>query len=273
MKRFLSIALAALLAIVARAATVELLQFNSPYLGSTENVTVITPDCAANPGVKLPVVYMLNGHGGDHLTWIYLRPDLTQLADKYGMIMVCPHGQDSWYWDSPVDSTMRMESYITRELVPYIDSHYPTLAEASQRAVMGLSMGGHGALWLGMRHPDIWGNAGSMSGGVDIRPFPDSWHMKDRLGTLKANPRRWDEHTVINLVPSLKPGELNITFDCGSDDFFATVNENLHRALTEAGIAHDYTVRPGAHTGKYWHDSIPHHLVFFDQKFRDARKK
>jgi len=107
MKRFLSIALAALLAIVARAATVELLQFNSPYLGSTENVTVITPDCAANPGVKLPVVYMLNGHGGDHLTWIYLRPDLTQLADKYGMIMVCPHGQDSWYWDSPVDSTMR----------------------------------------------------------------------------------------------------------------------------------------------------------------------
>jgi len=273
MKHLLLSVIAALAALTARAATVDLLQFQSPLVPGTENVTVITPDCALDGLRRVPTVYLLNGFSGDHLAWIYLRPDLTRLADSYGFVIVCPHGRDSWYWDSPVDSTMRMESYITTELVPYIDAHYPTIPEASKRAVSGLSMGGHGALWLAMRHSDIWGNAGSMSGGVDIRPFPDNWKMKDWLGPKKANARRWDDHTVINLVPSLRPGQLNITFDCGKDDFFAQVNENLHQALLKAGIDHDYTVRPGAHTGKYWHDSLPHHLAFFDQKFRDADKK
>ena len=46
-------------------------------------------------------------------------------------------------------------------------------------------MGGHGSLWLASRHPDIWGNAGSMSGGVNILPFPKSWRMSERLGSIR----------------------------------------------------------------------------------------
>ena len=48
-------------------------------------------------------------------------------------------------------------------------------------------MGGHGALWLAIRHQDIFGAAGSTSGGVDIRPFPDNWDMKKQLGEYKNN--------------------------------------------------------------------------------------
>ena len=114
-------------------------------------------------------------------------------------------------------------------------------------------MGGHGAMWLAMRHSDIWGNVGSMSGGLDILPFANKWKMKETLGEFENNEDVWKQHTVINLVDSLKPGQLKITFDCGVDDFFIDVNRNMHKALVDAKIPHDYTERRvdiPVHTGK-----------------------
>ena len=100
------------------------------------------------------------------------------MADTYGVIIVMPDGGfDSWYYDSPVEPTYRYETFVARELVEYIDSHYRTKAEPSARAIAGLSMGGHGALYLAIRHQNVFGAAGSLSGGVDIRPFPDNWNI------------------------------------------------------------------------------------------------
>ena len=67
-------------------------------------------------------------------------------------------------------------------------------------------MGGHGALWLAIRHQDIFGAAGSTSGGVDIRPFPDNWDMKKQLGEYINNKEIWDNHTVINQINKLQDG-------------------------------------------------------------------
>ena len=143
------------------------------------------------------------------------------------------------------------------------------MPERGMRAVTGLSMGGHGALYLAARHPEVFGNAGSMSGGVDIRPFPKSWGMAKLLGkTLEEDPALWDSHTVATLIPQLKEAKLNITFDCGKDDFFAKVNDKLHADMLAADIPHDYTVRPGNHSHKYWANSILYHLLFFNQAFR-----
>lgn len=265
MKRYI-VFLLLLVALGARAATVDTLNVPATFIPGPMKVVVVKPDAAA--AQACPVVYILHGHGGDYRAWINkTRPDLPALADRYGMIFVMPDGRNSWYWDSPERPDMQMESFFTHELVPYIDANYPTMAEPSKRAITGLSMGGHGALWLAMRHPDIWGSAGSMSGGVDIRPFPKSWNMPDWLGARDANPQRWEDHTVINLVPTLKPGQLNITFDCGVDDFFAGVNRDLHARLLEAGIPHDYTERPGKHTHAYWANSLPYHLLFFSDCF------
>lgn len=251
------------------AARIDTVAIATKYLAVPDSVIIITPDGASD--TRYPSVYMLNGFGGDHKGWLgTLRTDLPELADSYGMVVVMPHGQNSWYWDSPVDSTMQMESFFVNDLVPYIDANYPTVPCPRMRAISGLSMGGHGAFWLAMRHSDIWGNAGSMSGGVDIRPFPEKWMMKDRLGPRDENPERWDEYTVINLVPSLKPGQLNLTFDCGVDDFFYQVNCNLHDALLKAGIDHDFTSRPGAHSAPYWRNSALYHLLFFSENFKKA---
>lgn len=274
-RQLLSAVSAMILSMTAFAAKVDTISVASQgYLETPMRVAVITPE-SARPDAGYRTVYLLNGYGGDHRAWLKTQPRLPELADQYGMVIVMPDGRDSWYWDSPVDKGMQMESFITKVLVPYINDNYDVDRRASHRAITGLSMGGHGALWLSMRHPDIFGNAGSMSGGVDIRPFPKSWKMAKRLGDKESNPELWERMTVINLVDSLKPGTLNITFDCGRDDFFAKVNNNLHERLDEAGIAHDYTVRPGAHTHKYWGNSILYHLLFFNEAFnaKPAEKK
>ena len=239
MKRsFLSLILLCACVFLTRAAVTDTIVVPSANIPVAAKVTVITPDAAADDTARFPAVYMLNGYGGDNTSWTKIRPDLGALADRYGMIFVLPSGLDSWYWDSP-----------------------------SRRAITGLSMGGHGAFWLGLRHPDIWRNIGSMSGGLDIKPFPNRWTMKDKLGTIEQYPDNWVNYSAISLIPSVQPGTFNITFDCGIDDFFAEVNRDMHRALLKAGIAHDYTERPGAHTMQYWGNSILYHLLFFNEAF------
>ena len=130
------------------------------------------------------------------------------------------------------------------------------------RAITGYSMGGHGALWLAFRHPGVFGACGSMSGGVDIRPFPNNWKISEQLGPYSENPRLWDEHTVIEqlyrVVPftdrnrevaskearpvdySLQPGQLAIVIDCGTEDYFFEVNRQLHERMLYRHISRVY---------------------------------
>ncbi len=251
-----------------RAAVVDTLAIESPYLASPEAVIVVTPDAAAKGDTHFPTVYVLNGHDGNHTDWMrHSKDTLLKLSDEYGMILVMPDGRDSWYWDCPQAPQMQMESFFVNTLVPYIDAKYPTLPTADKRAITGLSMGGHGALWLSFRHPYIWGNAGSMSGVVDIRPFPRRAGKDELLGDYDTCFSVWESHTVMNLVNTIIPGSINIIFDCGKDDDFFKVNEDLHEALTKAKIDHDYTARPGRHSWSYWNNSIKYHLLFFNEHF------
>ena len=91
----------------------------------------------------------------------------------------------------------------------------------------GLSMGGHGAFYLAFRNQDIWGAAGSMSGGVNIIPFAQEWNIDEILGPYAEYKKNWEGNTVINLTHLLN-GDLKIIFDCGEEDFFAEVNKELH---------------------------------------------
>src|SRR5690606_41468252 len=64
---------------------------------------------------------------------------------------------DSWYWDSPIDPNYQYETFVSEELVKWIDKNYNTIASREGRAITGLSMGGHGGLYLGFRNLDVFG--------------------------------------------------------------------------------------------------------------------
>jgi S-formylglutathione hydrolase FrmB len=245
-------------------AAVDTVVVFSKKMNKPIKVVVVKP----NLNRKLPVIYLLHGHGGTYAAWLKDAPQLVQKAAETEAILVMPDGgYNSWYFDSPVDSTVRYESFITQELVPYIDAAYPTIANKNNRAITGLSMGGHGAFYLAIKHKDIFSAAGSICGGLDIRPFPNNWQINKVLGSINTNKENWEKYTVINVIDSLKDGELQLIFDCGVDDFFFSVNQQVHQKLLAKKIKHDYIERPGIHNGAYWRNSIDYQLLFFKKYF------
>ena len=267
--RTLFLALLLLSGSTIRAAVVDTLAVYSEGMKKNVPVVVITPD---KPAEACPTVYLLHGHGGNAKAWITIKPELKEIADREGMIFVCPDGNNSWYWDSPVNPAYRYETFVSKELIQYIDTHYPTRADRTGRAITGLSMGGHGAMWLALRHKDMFGAVASMSGGLDIRPFPNNWGMALLLGAEGENQSVWDEHTAINQISRLKNGDLAILFDCGYDDFFFEVNNDFHKKLLKYKIQHDFIVRPGAHNADYWKNSIDYQRLFFKKFFEKGKK-
>lgn len=249
------------------AATVDTVDTYSQAMKKNIKAVVIKP--AGYESTKaLPVVYLLHGYSGNYADWVTKVKAVQQQADQLNMLIVCPDGGfGSWYWNSPADPSYQYETYVSKELVSWIDEHYKTIRDRKGRAITGLSMGGHGALYLAIRHQDVYGAAGSMSGGVDIRPFPNNWDMAQRLGTYAKEPARWESHTVINQLHLLTPNSLALLIDCGYDDFFFKVNENLHEQLQYRNIPHDFIARPGAHNWNYWSNAVLYQLLFMHEYF------
>ncbi|HEX7411964.1 MAG TPA: alpha/beta hydrolase-fold protein [Bacteroidales bacterium] len=253
------------------AAVVDTVSTYSPSMKKTIKAVVITPDDYAS-AKALPVVYLLHGHSGNYSDWVIKAKGFEKAVDLYEIIIVCPDGNNSWYWDSPVDPNYKYETYVSTELVSWIDSKYKTIKDRKGRAITGLSMGGHGALYLAIKHQDVFGAAGSMSGGVDIRPFPNNWDMALRLGSYSEHPENWEKNTVINLLHLVKPNSLALLIDCGTEDFFFKVNENIHQQLLYRNIPHDYITRPGAHNWNYWTIAIQYQLLFMNNYFKNQSK-
>lgn len=274
MKRFLSITALLALFVTLQAATVDTLTVFSPSMKKNTKTCVVVPDGYRKSAQNYPVLYLLHGYSGNYASWVKDFPQVLGFADTYNMIIVGVDGAfSSWYFDSPVDSTFKYETYVTRELTGFIDKTYRTVKEAKGRAACGLSMGGHGALYLAMRNQQVFGAAGSMSGGVDIRPFPENWDLSKRLGDKALYPENWEKHTVINQLHLLKNDKLALMIDCGIDDFFYPVNRALHEKMLYLNIKHDYIERPGAHNWAYWNNALQYQVLFFYNYFQKNLSK
>ena len=251
------------------AAKIDTVIIFSMAMGKEIPNLVISPNSSSNSSVSYPVVYLLHGAGGSFLDWSSNVAGLSQYCDNNELILVCPDaGFNSWYFDSPVDSSFRYETYITQELITQVDVLYPTIINSKFRAITGLSMGGHGAFYLAIRNQNIFSFAGSMSGGLDIRPFKNNWSLADRLGDFTSNQKNWEINTVTNMVKQLDNSDLELIFDCGKQDFFFEVNNIFHQKLLDNNIPHIYNVNEGSHNWNYWSKAIFTHLNFFTNKFQ-----
>lgn len=285
-------------------------QVPSAALGVTKTVVVYLPaGYDADPARRWPVYYYLHGLGGKETDWTKAG-ELDKAADRLGVqaIIVMPDGDNSFYTDAvtPMDyeacmkdgtglfipmqpraetcvKTPNYETWITKDLVAWTDAKYRTLAKRESRAIAGLSMGGFGALQLGMRHKDLYAAAASHSG-VDALlyggPFPYEpgkvtlidkipaeagdtivkW-LKVLFGSDIAN---WRAHDPAALVADLKPGELALYMDCGTEDMFRLNNgmQYLHELLAAKKIEHAYFMGPGRHDFSFWTPRLPESLGF-----------
>jgi S-formylglutathione hydrolase FrmB len=269
MKKFsiLFLALFWLSSHVSQAATVDTLSVFSKAMNKETRCVVIVPKGAeAN---RLPVLYLLHGLGGNQQSWLQIKPELPRLADEMQMLIVCPNGGfRSWYLDSPIDSSFRYETYMIQELIPYIDSHFRTVTTREGRAIAGLSMGGHGSLYLAIRHLEIFGAACSTSGSVDLLKKTFSWKYKEMiLGDTICCKQNWLDHSVIHMADQLKNGQLSVHLDCGTEDDLYMPNRLLHEKWQASGVEHEYLEGPGKHDAAYWNKSIDPILLFVHRFF------
>ena len=252
-------------------------QIPSASMGRNIPGAVVLPSgYDAQPNRRWPVVYCLHGAGD---TWrLFTEVEWTRLADEHGFIVVCPDGAyTSWWFDSPVDPKMRYETHVSKEAVAWVDAHYRTVADRKHRAIMGNSMGGHGACWIGFRHRDVFGAVGSIFGGMDLRPFPNNWDIAKRLGPLAENHEVWRTHSVVTAAEDLKNGDIDFLAVIGTQDFFLDVNRALHRQLAERKVAHTYVEIRGSdephstHNHAFRRDVLPILARYFHAFFAEGR--
>jgi S-formylglutathione hydrolase FrmB len=254
-----------------KAGSVDTVSVFSGAMHKNIRCVVITPLNYKKTNKSYPVLYLLHGYGGNYARWLLVAPQLKTRVDDLQLIVVCPDaGYGSWYINSPADSAIRYETFTAIELVQHIDSSYKTIPDRAHRAIAGLSMGGHGSLYLAIRHKEVFGAAGSISGLVDLTFFPKGMNFKTLFGDSTMAAANLQKNSVINLVDDLKNRELKLSIDCGIYDFLIIPNRNLHQKLIRLRIEHDYTERPGLHNAAYWRNSIDYQLLFFRKFFDES---
>ncbi|MDQ3845839.1 MAG: esterase family protein, partial [Bacteroidota bacterium] len=136
----------------AQAAHVDTLEIYSTAMQQKLNAAVVLPDSYKKSKTAYPVLYLLHGGQGSFRDWLTKTPDkflLHRLADQYNIIIVTPEGgPTSYYFDSPLDKTSQYETFISKEVIGKVDSTYRTIKDRKGRVIAGLSMGGHGAMYI-----------------------------------------------------------------------------------------------------------------------------
>lgn len=274
--RFLVFAFLLCVTSVSYAAKVDTLQVASTAMSKTYKAAVVLPNSYAKSKSAFPVMYLLHGAYGHFSDWLKNTPNkklVQSLSDQYNIIIVMPEGETfSFYLDSPVNKGSQFETFITQEVIQKVDKTYRTISNRTGRVITGLSMGGHGALYLSAKHPDLFCAAGSMSGAVDMSTMLNRESsaqvvklMQPVFGDKSDNSEMYAQYAVMGMLDKLKANKLALIIDCGVDDFLIEPNRELHRRLVYNKVDHDYTERPGAHTWEYWENSLPYHVLFFNK--------
>jgi S-formylglutathione hydrolase FrmB len=274
--RLLSLALLTFCFVQIVNARVETVKFQSKLVNTTLPYNVILPaDYDASRTTRYPVLYLLHGLDGHYSDWLS-RTNLADYASEYSLIVVTPEGNDGWYTDSATVTTDKYESYILKELLPDVDERYRTIQARYGRAIAGLSMGGYGAIKFGLKAPQTFAFAASLSGAFGVTRFsekdiPNNWQDSIKLfGPVGSETRKAND--VFDLIRNLPADRIRFLpyfyFDCGTEDstLIFPYNRELSALMYEKKIPHEFRELPGDHSWAYWDRQVQEVLRIAAQK-------
>ncbi|PYX21860.1 MAG: hypothetical protein DMG82_16670 [Acidobacteria bacterium] len=229
--------------------------FHTSALGRDMTYRVVLP-ASIPPRSKLPVVYLLHGGNGSFRDWSN-NTDVARFAER-GLILVMPDGDESWYTNSAERPGDRYEDYITHDLVVDVETRFAPATGRANRAIVGISMGGFGAVKLALRHPDLYAFAGGLSSALDApgRPFSIARigqyrHYRSIFGPVDSVSRRESDPFV--LARSVDPAKMPYFFlTCGDKEGVLSTNRNFAQILGQRHFPYEFHVVPGGHEWKQW---------------------
>jgi putative tributyrin esterase len=246
---------------------VETIQFKSKLIGQVLPYNALLPVGYAESNKRYPVLYLLHGLFGRYDDLV-TRTNLAEYGAHYDVIIIMPEGHDSWYTDSAAVATDKYESYFIRELISDVDARFRTIKDRRARGVGGLSMGGYGALKYGLKHPEQFAFAASLSGALDAALRTDdnpgfAWDIIRPSINAVFGPRSSQTRTANDLhqiARGLSASQIALLpylyFDCGLADGFLATNRELADILLSKKIPHQYRQLPGGHDWGYWDQQV-----------------
>jgi S-formylglutathione hydrolase FrmB len=250
-------------------------------VGKTLPYNVLLPvnyDEQSSTTKRYPTLYLLHGLTGHYTNWLE-HSHLADYAKAYEIIIIMPEGNDGWYTDSLTVPTDKYESYIVQELIPDVEKRFRVSTNREGRAIAGLSMGGYGALKFGIKYPEMFAFAGSMSGALgaaswthdDLRGLEFIWRTLVAVFGPEDNPVRKanDVPRLYRELPAARIAALPYVYlDCGTEDLLFSSSGSLAAILVERKIPHEYRELPGTHSWPYWDMQVQEVLRIAERKMR-----
>jgi putative tributyrin esterase len=230
--------------------------FFSPALRRQMAYRVLMPVAITG---SLPVVYLLHAGGGTFRDWSNYT-DVARLGN--GLLLVAPQGDYSYYTDAAARPQDRYESYLLDDLVADVQGRFPAQPTRDGRAVIGVSMGGFGALKVALRRPGHCVFAGAFSAAIDVPRRAFSWRrlrqsraFEQIFGPPDSATRRDNDPFVLarQADPKTLPF-LHLT--CGAQEGLLAPNREFAALLARRGIAHQFRQLPGGHTWTHWNQQL-----------------
>jgi putative tributyrin esterase len=272
----------------------RIVDFEALSIGRLTKYMIFLPDgydAPENAERAYPVLYLLHGFSQNYTVWPMMG--VSQYLDTYNdLIVVMPDAGNSWYinWaESEGEELNNWEDFIIYDLVHNVDQTFRTVPAREGRAISGLSMGGYGALILGLRHPDMFCSIASHSGALDYArtarqkieagedpshstaPQPLGDPREENVPDLIAIPgftkqherypngvnfetvEQCDGYDPFFLVENIPVKALpHIYLDCGLQDGLIATNKEFALLLMNEDIPFTWGQSPGEHRPSYW---------------------
>jgi S-formylglutathione hydrolase FrmB len=234
--------------------------FHSVALNRDMPYRVVLPSKIA-AGSTLPVVYLLHGVGGGYRDWTNYS-DVAQFAEQ-GLILVMPEGNSSYYTNSVEHPQDRYEDYIVNDLITDVEAKFPAAVDRSNRAIVGVSMGGFGAIKLVLRHPGLFVFVGGISPAIDVprrafsvKRLQQSRHYNSIFGPSGSQSRRDNDPFI--LARSADPEKVAYLFlSCGEQESLLQSNREFAALLAQRRFRFEFHFSRGGHDWTQWNERLP----------------
>ena len=229
--------------------------FHSSALNRDMVYRIVLPVSLAT-GAKRPVVYLLHGGGGGFRDWSNYS-DVARFAER-GLILVMPEGDESYYTNWAERPRDRYEDYIAGDLIWDVENRFPAASNRANRAIVGISMGGFGAVKIALRHPELYAFVGGLSSALDVpsRPFSlkriRQWsHHRTIFGPWGSGTRH--ENDPFALAQSADVAAAPFFYlTCGEQEGLLPANHRFANLLEQRHFHHEFHVVSGGHDWTQW---------------------
>ena len=223
------------------------------------------PDSQAppNPHYDRPckTVFILHGYTGWGKGWDHIY----ELGMKYNLALVFPSTENSFYLNLDA-APFQYGTFVGVELVEYMQKTFNLCHKKEDTFISGLSMGGFGALHLGLSYPQTFGKIAALSSALIIysiagmklgedNPIANYAYYSNVFGDLD-NLVESDKNPETLIKKLLEQGKdiPEIYMACGTEDFLIKQNRQFHKFLVDHKVAVNYVEGPGDHNMEYWNE-------------------